>query len=80
MKVLNIALFAIGIVLLACGYFSWLTRHESVEIRSAQNIMVVLAGWSMTVMGYLGLTLAVRSSRGERSGFPMEPQRPSRDA
>jgi hypothetical protein len=60
MKILNLGLLTIGIVLLGCGYFPWLTRHESVEIRSAQSVMVVLAGWSMTVMGYLGLTLAGR--------------------
>jgi hypothetical protein len=53
MKGLNIALLTIGIVCLAWGYVPWMTRHESAEIRTAQSIMTVVAGWGMTAIGDL---------------------------
>jgi len=72
MKVLNIALLTVGIILLAGGYFPWLTRHESVEIRSARNMMTVLAGWALTVMGYLGMLITCKSSGRQAQEISLE--------
>jgi hypothetical protein len=79
MKALNMALLTVGVVLLAFGYVPWLTRHESVELRSAQNAMTVLAGWALTVMGYLGMLITSHWSRRDAQDLQIEVPRQRRD-
>jgi hypothetical protein len=55
MKSLNAAVLIIGILLLASGHFSWLTRSEDVTVRTARDMMLIVPGWALAAMGYLGL-------------------------
>ncbi len=54
-KVLNIAVLALGLGLLAYGHLHWAIRHESEEVKAALFIRHVVAGWAMVGMGFVGL-------------------------
>jgi hypothetical protein len=73
MRELNALPLTIGIICLFCGYFPWLTRHDAVQVRTAQNIMTAVAGWALTAMGYIGLQLTGMAAR--RPMWPPPPRR-----
>lgn len=63
MKLINIALLVFGMMFLARGHISWWINHEDVTVRSAQNIVLIIPGWAMVSMGYLGLS-AIHQQKG----------------
>lgn len=54
MKSLNKLFIVIGIILVLYGHIHWIVRQESTEVKTANDIMYVLPGWSLLVMGYIG--------------------------
>ncbi len=58
MKTLNNVLLWVGIILLAYAYFWCYQGSEAIEVRVDSNLMPALAGWALTVMGYLGRLLS----------------------
>jgi len=80
MKELNMLLLTIGGLLLAFGYVPWWIGHKDVQILTAENVPTIIAGWALTVMGYVGLLLTARSARREVHGFPVMPPPPKNDA
>ena len=58
MKALDLILLGLGILLLACGHFKWLTSHANVDVTAARSIGYLIPGWTMLAMGYIGLRLS----------------------
>jgi hypothetical protein len=73
MRELSILFLYAGVTILLFGYVPWWVRHDDVTVRTAQNIMTVVAGWALTIMGYLGLLLTAKPRRSEARGFPVTP-------
>ncbi len=66
MKALNTLLIVIGIALLGYGHMHWLVRHESPEVKTSRDILLIVPGWALLTMGYVGLQCqSGRNGKGE---------------
>ena len=63
MKMVNTLFMVVGILLALYGHIHWIIRHESTDIKTATDIMFVLPGWSLLMMGYIGHQCQSRQHR-----------------
>jgi uncharacterized membrane protein len=70
---LAIAMLVIGLVLLLWGYARYMASHQSVEWRMVHLIALAIPGWTLVIMGWVGLVAhrlrqSVHGSKAESQG------------
>ncbi len=62
MKAPNIFLIVIGLALLGYGHIHWLVRHEDPQVKTSTHILLIVPGWALLTMGYIGLQCQARGN------------------